>query len=158
MVGDIMAIDYDKLKRCVKSDTILIGFPSGMPHDIKSENGTSIDIADLAEILSFDTAHREGTPFLEDGIASKIDEIKKSIKESFHSLIETGKNTNKKTAVIAVAAVKEFVMAGSTGYTKLEATIKAETAKSRKGFGDKTKPLIDTAQMIGAVTSVIIEK
>jgi hypothetical protein len=153
-------IDYNKLMRCIKSDTILIGFPEGLSHDIKTSGGTAIELSDLAEILSFDTAYREGTPFLEDGMEFKKEEIKESIKESYEHLLKTGKSLNKKIAVVAVAGVKEFVQTGSTPYTKLDATIKAETAKNirKKGLGDKTKPLIDTGQFIGAVTSVIVEK
>ena len=59
---------------------------------------------------------------------------------------------------MAVGFVKKFIMDNEGGYKKEEKTIKAETAKSRKGHADKTIPLIDTAQMIHAVTHVIVEK
>lgn len=128
-----------------------------MPHDVKSENGTPIDIAELAEILSTGDAHREGTPFLEDGLRWKKSALKALIKLSYNNFLKTGKHLTERLGVAGVSAVKEFVMGNHGGYKKAPATVLAESSKKarKSGKGQKTTPLIDTAQMIGALGYIV---
>ena len=149
----------NKMLRCIKADTILIGYPSGRVHDTKTPGGTPIEMADLAKTLTFGDANREGTPFLHDGIMWNKKNLKRDIKKSFENLTKTGRALNAKIGVEAVDGIQNYIRGGNSPYTKKEATMKAQTKKaSRKGASEKTLPLIDTGDLINAVTSIVKEK
>ena len=96
-------IDYNKLKRCIRHDLILIGYPEG-----ESAEG-KLDTSKLAEYLHDGTATMPDRPFLEEGIQSERDKLNRMIKESYSVLIETGRTLNHKIATFAVGAVQKLV-------------------------------------------------
>jgi hypothetical protein len=149
-------IDINKIKKCVRKDEILVGYPTGLVH-----GKSGVDVSELAKNLYYGNWAHTDYPFLTDGLESQRDEIEKAINESYKNLCENGKPENTKIANIAVNAVKEFVRGDyyKTNKPKLPGTIYAETAKARrkKGHLDKTKPLIDTGQLINSCTYQIVE-
>jgi hypothetical protein len=149
-------IDINKIKKCIRKDEILVGYPTGLVH-----GKSGVDVSELAKNLYYGNWAHTDYPFLTDGLESQRDEIEKAINESYKKLCETGKTDNVKIANMAVNAVKEFVRGDyyKTNKPKLPGTIAAETSKSRrkKGHLDKIKPLIDTGQLINSCTYQIVE-
>jgi hypothetical protein len=142
-------IDIKKIERCIKRDTILVGYPFGRAHS------SGIEMATLAEWLTFGTEDiSPGWNFLEDGILSKKNELQKMIKESFTNLILEGKSQNKKIGASAVGAVQEFVRGDDyrSSHPNKPSTLKR---KLKKG---KDHPIIVDGDMINATTFVIKEK
>ena len=117
-------IDYKKIQNCIRKDTILIGFPEGIPHN---KSNTNLD--KIAEYLSGEEK-KKWMPFLEDGLLANKEELRKEIKEQEEKMI-TGKAPNlHKIGAMGVSKVKDFVRSGSTGYTISEKTKRAKTSKA----------------------------
>lgn len=142
-------IDIKKIERCIKRDTILVGYPSGRTHS------SGIEMATLAEWLTFGTkVISPGWNFLEEGILSKKHELQKKIKESFTNLITEGKSLNKEIGADAVSAVQEFVR---SDYYKSSHPNKPSTLKRKLRKG-RELPLIVDGDLLNATTYVIKEK
>jgi hypothetical protein len=143
-------IDFNKIKKCIRNDTILLGYPEGMPHN------SGLELDKLAKMNSENSTHAR--PFLQDGIKANIIEIDKAIKQEYIGRIK-GKTSNlDKIGVIAMVGIKEFVK-GEYYKEKMpnkESTIKRKTSKKGNQTGEfKDKPLIDTKQMINGLTFLV---
>lgn len=169
-------IDYSRLSAFGKvDDEILIGFPTGMIH---ADSGQ--DIAQIAEKLSMGAGpqdwttnkprqvgvtktgkpkmvrtvmhhHVEGVParpFLEDGMDAGKDAIAKATENHFKQLAETGKGNLERIAVVAIGEIQKFVRGGWYKSDKPNSPTTIEAKKS-------DVPLIDTAQMLNSLSSVI---
>jgi len=135
-------IDVHKIQRLVRSDEILVGYPSGDKHP-----DSDIDNADLAEALHDGTAAIPARPFLLQGIGSEMVEIRKAIKE-YHEIRMTGKEGNlAKIGALAVGAVQRFVR-GAYYRSKIP---NAPSTIRRKG---SDLPLIDTGFLMQSTTYV----
>jgi len=170
-------VDYERLSAFGKvDDEILIGFPTGMIH---AESGQ--DIAQIAEKLSLGAGPQDWTtntlrysggftksgkarqkrmvmhhhvdsvparPFLEDGMSAGKEAIAKATEHHFKQLVETGKGNLERIAVTAIGEIQEFVRGGWYKNDKPNSPVTIEAKKS-------DVPLIDTAQMLKSVSSVI---
>lgn len=156
-------IDINKIKKCVRKDEILVGYPTGLVH-----GKSGVDVSELAKNLYYGNWAHTDYPFLTDGLESQRDEIEKAINESYKKLCETGKTDNVKIANMAVTAIKEFVKGSyyQINKPKLTKTMYAEMgmgkakttkAKIKKSWRTKDKPLIDTGQLINSCTYQIVE-
>jgi hypothetical protein len=150
-------IDYKKLDEFGKSvDEILIGYPTGMLHD----NGFDpvSDMAEDARKLSFGTGDFPARPFLEDGLEAGKQEVNHAIEMHYKTKLENGKGNLDRIAAVAVASIQKFVRSGVYRDTapNSPATIqkKSTRQKNKKGIVSDI-PLIDSAQMINELTSVI---
>jgi hypothetical protein len=144
-------IDYNRIKKAIQNDVILLGYPEGMPHSSGTKN-----LDELAEINSESKKHAR--PFLSDGIKANIKEIDKAIKEEYIGRIKGKASNLDKIGVIAMVGIQEFVK-GEYYKQKMPnapSTIKRKTSKAGKKKGEfKDKPLIDTAQMINGLTFLV---
>jgi hypothetical protein len=170
-------VDYKFLDRLShKNDQILIGYPSGRIHQ---DGETNLD--ELARKLSFGAGpqdwttntlretglvgkngkvrkkrmlmhhHVEGIParpFLEDGLAAGKEKIQAAMNRHFKKLVEDGKGDLHRVAAVAVAEIQKFVRGD---------TYKNTIPNSRETIYAKKSdhPLIDTADLINGLTSVI---
>lgn len=153
------------------SCTVKVGYPSGRQHvptwhkdDAQNpnerrrgkyraydggapEDQDPIDTADLARDLSYGTATIPARPFLEEGIESKKEDLRKEIEKQLKNALE-GKETNwDKVGTKAVGAIQELVR--SDFY-------KTKTPNSQKTIEYKGSdtPLIDGGDLINALTYV----
>ena len=170
-------VDYKRVSAFGKvNDEILIGFPTGMIHADSGE-----DIAQLAEKLSMGAGPQDWTtnklretgqftksgkpkkvrtimhhhvdsiparPFLEDGMNAGQDAIAKATENHFKKLAETGVGNLERIAVTAIGEIQKFVR---SGYYKADKPNSPTTIEAK----GSDVPLIDTAQMLNSVTSVI---
>jgi hypothetical protein len=141
------SIDVHKIQRLVRSDEILVGYPSGIKHpDSPFEN------ADLAERLHDGTSTIPARPWLYQGIASALSEIRKAIKEYYEAFVADQPGANPaKIGALAVGAVQRFVR-GDYYRSKIP---NAPSTIARKG---SDKPLLDTGFLINSTAYVIAEK
>jgi hypothetical protein len=141
-------INFDKIKKAIRNDVILLGYPEGNPH-----NSGKLDLDEIAEINSESKTHPR--PFLKDGIKANLTEIDKAIKQEYVGRIQ-GKNSNlDKIAIIAQVGIQEFVKGEyyKEHMPNALSTIKGKTSKAGKKSGElKDKPLINTAQTINGLT------
>jgi hypothetical protein len=139
-------IDFKKIERCIKHDTVFVGFPSGRTHS------SGIESATLAEWLSYGTARiQPGWDFLIDGMFVKKEELRKAIEESFVDMIQTGKSHSERVGVKAVSAIQEFVR----GETYKSSQPNKEPYKTRKAKKGKDHPLIVDGDLINSITFVV---
>lgn len=159
-------VDTSKIQALARkaAANILVGFPSGEMHvptihkneqgeyrtyDGKNvENLEPIENAELAKALNFGTSTIPPRPFLEDGIASKKEELKKALQEEAKKVIDGGQANWNKVGTMAVGAVQEFVRGD---YYK---TNKPNSPKTIKYKGSD-KPLIDGANLINDLKFVV---
>lgn len=143
---------------------ILVGFPSGRQHvptyhknekgEVVSYSGGDItnekpiETAELAKELSYGTAIIPARPFLEEGIASKKDEIQKAMADETKKLKEGNPANWDKVATMAVGAIEEFVR---SDYYK---STKPNSKKTIEYKGSDT-PLIDGGDMLNSLTYLI---
>jgi hypothetical protein len=169
-------IDYKRISAFGQvDDDILIGFPSGMIHADSGE-----DISSIAEKLSVGAGPQTWTtnkmrvvgvtktgkpkkartvmthhvdsiparPFLEDGMSAGRVSIAKAMENHFKQLAETGKGNLERIAVTAIGEIQKFVR---SGYYKADKPNSPTTIEAK----DSDVPLIDTAQMLNSLSSVI---
>lgn len=107
-----------------------------------------IETADLAKELHYGTAVIPARPFLDQGIASKKDELSREYQKQLQNLHE-GKGANwQKVATKAVGAVQEFVRGD---YYRQNVPNSPKTVE----YKESDKPLIDGGDLIGSLTFVI---
>lgn len=158
-------LDLQKIQRFLHQSEveILVGFPSGRQHvetlhrkkDGKYKNDFGepedmkpIETADLAKELHYGTAVIPARPFLDQGIASKKDELSREYQKQLQNLHE-GKGANwQKVATKAVGAVQEFVRGD---YYRQNVPNSPKTVE----YKESDKPLIDGGDLIGSLTFVI---
>lgn len=139
-----------------KGDDILIGYPEGRPHP-----DSDLTMDELARIQTYGNAQIPARPFLEEGILSKKNEIRDLIRDTYAKRVE-GANKRpglKRIAAEAVGAVQEFVRGDYYRQTvpNAPATIARKSRHQKGKVLQSDKPLIDTADMVNATTSVIKE-
>lgn len=159
-------VDTKKIQALARkaAANILVGFPSGEMHtptfhkneqgEYKTYDGKNveeaepIENAELAKMLSFGTAGIPARPFLEDGIASKKEEIKNALQEEAKKVIDGGQANWNKVGTMAVGAVQEFVRGDyyRTNVPNSQKTI---------DYKGSDKPLIDGANLIGDLKFVV---
>ena len=159
-------VDTKKIQALARkaAANILVGFPSGDMHtptfhkneqgEYKTYDGKNveeaepIENAELAKMLSFGTAEIPARPFLEDGIASKKEEIKNALQEEAKKVIDGGQANWNKVGTMAVGAVQEFVRGD---YYKTNIPNGPKTIK----YKGSDKPLIDGANLINDLKFVV---
>lgn len=161
-------VDTSKIQKLAQKAAcdILVGFPSGRQHvptfhkndkgeyrtyDGKNiEEAEPIETAELAKMLSFGTSSIPPRPFLEQGIASKKEEIKKALQEEAKKALDGGKANWNKVGSKAVGAVQEFVRGD---YYKTN----VPNSKKTQEYKGSDKPLIDGADLINSLVYVVGE-
>jgi hypothetical protein len=159
-------VDTSKIQALARkaAANILVGFPSGDMHtptfhkneqgEYKTYDGKNveeaepIENAELAKMLSFGTAEIPARPFLEDGIASKKEEIKNALQEEAKKVLDGGQANWNKVGTMAVGAVQEFVRGD---YYKTNIPNGPKTIK----YKGSDKPLIDGANLINDLKFVV---
>lgn len=157
--------DFSEIRKFADnaSADIFVGFLSGKMHvetKHKNKDGEyrdyggkeptfqNVENAELAKRLSFGTATIPARPFLEDGLLSKKDELKKEIEVQLENL-KAGKLANwDKVGSKAVGAITEFVRGG---YYKSQ----IPNAKSTIEYKGSDTPLIDGGDLIGSLEYVV---
>ena len=161
-------VDTSKIQKLAQKAAcdILVGFPSGRQHvptfhkndkgeyrtyDGKNiEEAEPIETAELAKMLSFGTSSIPPRPFLEQGIASKKEEIKKALQEEAKKALDGGKANWNKVGSMAVGAVQDFVRGD---YYKTN----VPKSKKTQEYKGSDKPLIDGADLINSLVFVVGE-
>ena len=159
-------VDTSKIQALARkaAANILVGFPSGDMHTPtfhKNEQGEyrtydgkrveeaePIENAELAKMLSFGTAEIPARPFLEDGIASKKEEIKNALQEEAKKVLDGGQANWNEVGTLAVGAVQDFVRGD---YYKTNIPNGPKTIK----YKGSDKPLIDSANLINDLKFVV---
>ena len=143
-------IDTSKIQKLMQKATVEVGFPSGISHPPKSENGKQIDMAELAAILSYGSANIPARPFLKEGLLQNKKQLLNALKKSYEILIKTGKDNLDQVAQMAVAGIQRLVRSKSFFAPNAEST-----KRQKKG---KDTPLIDTGLMMKSVQYRITRK
>ena len=159
-------VDIQKIQKLADeaSVEILVGFPSGRQHvptvhknsnkeyrtydqqDIRQAE--PIDNDELAKMLSYGTADIPARPFLEEGIASKKEELRKEMEKQAEKAIN-GQNADwSKVGTMAVGAIYEFVRSDHYRSTK------PNSQKTIKYKGSDL-PLIDGGDLVNNVTFLV---
>ena len=151
-------IDYKRLNDLGDAnDEILIGYPTGMMHINDDADSETTDMAEDARKLYFGAEDIPARPFLTDGMMNGQPEIQQAIEKHMKKLVDTGKGLLKRVATVCVASVQDFVREG--GYKdsipNSQATIDAKSTRANGEYLLSDIPLIDSAQMINSLTSVI---
>ena len=159
-------VDTSKIQALARkaAANILVGFPSGDMHtptfhkneqgEYKTYDGKNVEEAEpienagLAKMLSFGTAEIPARPFLEDGIASKKEEIKNALQEEAKKVLDGGQANWNKVGTMAVGAVQDFVRGD---YYKTNIPNGPKTIK----YKGSDKPLIDGANLINDLKFVV---
>ena len=159
-------VDTKKIQALARkaAANILVGFPSGDMHvptfhkndkgEYKTYDGKNIEDAEpienaeLAKALSYGTSTIPPRPFLEEGIASKKEEIKKALQEEAKKVMDGGQANWNKVGTMAVGAVQEFVR---SDYYRTNVPNSPKTVK----YKGSDKPLIDGANLIGGLKFVV---
>lgn len=161
--------DFSELQKFAAnaSAEVLVGFLAGRMHDetkhkdrkgkkgkyknIDGKDATyeNMETAELAKILTFGSANIPPRPFIEEGLLSKKDELKKEINTQLDK-IKDGKPANwNKVGTKAVGAIQEFVR---SDYYKTHIPNSPRTIKYKEG---KDTPLIDGGDLIGSLEFVV---
>lgn len=158
--------DFSELQKFAEnaSAKVLVGFLSGRQHvktqhidkasgkykDIDGGDATyeQMETAELAKILTFGDARIPPRPFIEEGLLSKKDELKKEIGKQLDQ-IKDGKMANwNKVGTKAVGAIQEFVR---SDYYKSRIPNSPTTIKYK---GSDT-PLIDGGDLINSLEFIV---
>ncbi len=142
---------------------VLVGFLSGRQHvetkhkddsgEYKNRDGRKasfegMETAELAKILTFGSATIPARPFIEEGLQSKKEELKKEIGVQLDQ-IKNGKNANwNKVGSKAVGAVQEFVR---SDYYKS----RVPNSKKTIDYKGSDRPLIDGGDLINSLEFVV---
>lgn len=152
-------IDYKKFGEMAKhQDTILIGFPAGMPHIPGDETADISDMAEDAKKLTYGTDIIPARPFLEQGIVDGQSEISQAIEAHYKRVVETNNyNGLYRVAATCVAAIQKFVHGDYYKSTipNAQSTIDQKSQRQKGKYLLSDQPLIDTGQMVNSITSLI---
>ena len=161
--------DFSELRRFAENANadVLVGFLAGRMHvetkhkDKKGKKGkykdyngqdatfSNMETAELAKILTFGSAKIPARPFIEDGLLSKKDELKKEINKQLDQIKEGKKANWEKVGTKAVGAIQEFV---KSDYYKTRIPNSSRTIKYKEG---KDTPLIDGGDLINSLEFVV---
>ena len=161
--------DFSELRRFAENANadVLVGFLAGRMHvetkhkDKKGKKGkykdyngqdatfSNMETAELAKILTFGSAKIPARPFIEDGLLSKKDELKKEINKQLDQIKEGKKANWEKVGTKAVGAIQEFV---KSDYYKTRIPNSPRTIKYKEG---KDTPLIDGGDLINSLEFVV---
>ncbi len=159
-------VDTSKIQKLARQAAclILVGFPSGrmhVPTIHKNEDGKyqgyngeavqdiePIESAELAKMLSFGTASIPPRPFLDEGLESKKEELKKALEKEAEKAVNGGKANWNKVGTMAVGAIQEFVR---SDYYKNSVPNSQRTID----YKGSDKPLIDGADLITSLSFVV---
>ncbi len=168
-VNAVKVPDFSELQKFAENANanVLVGFLAGRMHvetkhkDKKGKKGKyrdydgkdatyqNMETAELAKILTFGSANIPARPFIEEGLLSKKDELKKEINVQLDKIKE-GKMANwNKVGTKAVGAIREFVR---SDYYKSHVPNSPRTIKYKEG---KDTPLIDGGDLIGSLEFVV---
>ncbi|MBR5007882.1 MAG: hypothetical protein IKY09_02775 [Methanocorpusculum sp.] len=157
--------DFSEIQEFAESANakVLVGFLSGRQHvktqhkgkDGKYKNidgGDAVyeqmETAELAKILTFGDARIPPRPFIEEGLLSKKDDLKKEIGKQLDQ-IKDGKKANwNKVGTKAVGAIQEFVR---SDYYKN----RVPNAKRTIDYKGSDTPLIDGGDLINSLEFVV---
>ena len=116
---------------------------------------------ELARIQTYGNSRIPARPFLEEGILSKKNELKETIRDHYAKRVEgrDKRPTLKRIGAEAVGAVQDFVRGDYYKQTvpNAPATIRRKSRSQKGKVLQSDKPLIDTADMVNATTYVIKE-
>ena len=159
-------VDTSKIQKLARQAEclILVGFPSGQMHVPtihKNEDGKyqgyngeevkdvqPIETAELAKALSFGTSTIPARPFLDEGIESQKDQLKKAMEKEAEKAVNGGKANWNKVGTMAVGAIQEFVRGD---YYKSTVPNSQRTID----YKGSDKPLIDGADMVNSLKFVV---
>ena len=161
--------DFSELQKFAEnaSAEVLVGFLGGRMHvetkhkdkkgkkrkykniDGKDATYENMETAELAKILTFGSARIPPRPFIEEGLLSKKDELKKEINDQLDKIKEGKKANWNKVGTKAVGAIDEFVR---SDYYKTHVPNSPRTIKYKEG---KDTPLIDGGDLIGSLKYVV---
>lgn len=143
---------------------ILVGFPSGMVHvptfhknadgEYRTYEGGDIstaeevETAELAKELSYGTSEIPPRPFLEEGIASRSDELAEALKAEAKKVVDGGQANWNKVGTMAVGAVQEFVR---SDYYRTNVPNSDKTIE----YKGSDKPLIDGGNLIQSLQFLV---
>lgn len=114
------------------------------------QDAQPIENAELAKMLSFGTATIPARPFIEDGLISKKDDLKREFERQLENIKEGKKANWNKVGTMAVGVVQDFVR---SDYYK--STIpNSDRTIAYKG---SDTPLIDGAYLINSLEYVVTE-
>lgn len=142
---------------------VMVGFLSGRNHvqtQHKSKDGqykdidggeaqyNNIETAELAKILTFGDARIPPRPFIEEGLLSKKDDLKKEIKTQLDKVLDGKKANWNKVGTKAVGAIQEFVR---SDYYKTH----VPNSKRTIDYKGSDTPLIDGGDLINSLAFVV---
>lgn len=158
--------DVKKVLASIKdmgAQEVLIGIPSKNNHrdDKGKKKTTSLTNAEIGYINEKGSPAQNipPRPWLVPGVAKAqekaVGALEKSVKKAFGKegakAIEKGLNA---AGVLAQNSVKKYIQKGENFKPLSEATLKARRSRGKR----RTKPLIDTAQLINSITYVVRKK
>ena len=157
--------DFSEIQKFAENANakVLVGFLSGREHvktQHKDKTGKyknidggdavyeQMETAELAKILTFGDARIPPRPFIEEGLLSKKDELKKEIGKQLDQ-IKDGKTANwNKVGTKAVGAIQEFVR---SDYYKSH----VPNAKRTLDYKGSDTPLIDGGDLINSLEYIV---
>lgn len=150
-------VDLSKITALMgPGDDILVGFPAGRPHP-----GSDLSMDELARTQTYGSADIPARPFLEEGILTKKNELGQLIQEHYAKRVEghDKRPTLKRIGAEAVGAVQDFVRGDYYKETVPNApsTIARKSRRQKGKLLLSDKPLIDTGDMVNAVTFIVKE-
>ena len=142
------SVDVQKIRRLIRSDEILVGYPDGVAHP-----DSALQNSDLARALHFGTAHIPARPFLYQAIASVRNELRMLIRDHLTQSVRENREPSGRASIngigaFLVGAVQTFVR----GDFYRSAVPNAPSTIARKKGGDT--PLIDTGFMVNSTVYV----
>ena len=143
--------DVQKLHRLVQQDEILVGYPDGVMHPVKTGQKPEQN-SDLARKLHFGTAKIPARPFLYQAIFSVRNELRKLVRETYAKRIKenrepSGQFSPAGIGAFLVGAVQRFVR---SDFYKNSVPNAPMTVRMK---GSDT-PLIDTGFMVNSTVYV----
>lgn len=150
------SVDIQKIQKIASECAahILVGFPSGRQHVPAIHKGDEkqdlefIETAELAKMLSYGSKDIPARPFLEEGLFSKKDVLKKALEQEAKKVVKGETPKWDKVGTMAVGAIQDFVR---SDYYKTNIPNSKETIE-RKG---SDTPLIDSADMINSLEFIV---
>jgi hypothetical protein len=139
------SVDVQKIRRLIRSDEVLVGYPDGVAHP-----GTDMQNSDLARLLHFGSRRIPARPWLYDSILAVADELRVKLRRMLQRDVREGRepegeNSLEGIGAFLVGAVQGFVRGGRYKETQPN----APSTRKRKG---SDTPLIDSAFMINSTT------
>lgn len=148
--------------KLLEKEQVLVGVPAEKaPRDAQEAKGRTINNAALAYIHNFGSPGQNipPRPFMDPGITNVKDEITARMQKAGEAALDgradTVRNNFEAVGLIAATSVKLKIREGPFQPLK-PATIRARQRRAKKALSaSEIRPLIDTAQMLNAMTYVI---